>query len=158
MSNKRSKIKISRGSMPPDPPSLPHALHMDTYCPPPLPINPYDVILSPSLLGKKLKETLSRFLSTIMRMAGTSNKHYRSLGLIRSAFTDGLLVRKGNKGAKQIDNGRTLFRPDVEARLSKSSRNVEPKVKHWWFRTCATQLMCELHPEADLKFSAGWFD
>ena len=32
-SNKRSKFKISQGSMPP---SLPHALHMDTYLPPPI--------------------------------------------------------------------------------------------------------------------------
>ena len=28
-------MKFSRGSMPPDPPSLPHALHTDTYLPPP---------------------------------------------------------------------------------------------------------------------------
>ena len=40
VSNKRSKIKISRGSMPLDPPSLPHALHTNTYIlvPPPPPI------------------------------------------------------------------------------------------------------------------------
>ena len=35
VSNKRSKIKISWGSMPLDPPSLSHALRMDTYLPPP---------------------------------------------------------------------------------------------------------------------------
>ena len=40
-SNKRSKFKISQGSMPP---SLPHALHMDTYLPPP-PLN--NLILPP---------------------------------------------------------------------------------------------------------------
>ena len=34
VSNKRSKNKISQGSMPLDPLSLPHALHMDTYLPP----------------------------------------------------------------------------------------------------------------------------
>ena len=32
-----NKMKISQGSMPPDPPSLPHALHTDTYLSP-LPI------------------------------------------------------------------------------------------------------------------------
>ena len=31
--NKRFKIKISQGSMPPDPPSLLHDLHTDTYLP-----------------------------------------------------------------------------------------------------------------------------
>ena len=40
--------------MPPDPPTLLHALHMDTYLPPPN--NPYNLILPP--LGKKLDETL----------------------------------------------------------------------------------------------------
>ena len=49
MSNKKSKIKISQGSIPPDPPSLLHALHTDTYLPPiiytislcPLPPSPW---------------------------------------------------------------------------------------------------------------------
>ena len=54
-SNKRSKINISRGSIPPDPLSLSHALHTDTYLLPPN--NPYNLILPPPL-GKKLKETL----------------------------------------------------------------------------------------------------
>ena len=31
---KGQKTKLPRGSMPPDPPSLPHALHTDTYLPP----------------------------------------------------------------------------------------------------------------------------
>ena len=51
-SNKRSKFP--RGSMPLDPPSLPHALHTDTYLPP---NNPYNLILPPPPPGKKLKET-----------------------------------------------------------------------------------------------------
>ena len=49
MSNKKSKIKISQGNIPPDPPSLLHALHTDTYLPPiiytislcPLPPSPW---------------------------------------------------------------------------------------------------------------------
>ena len=54
VSIKRSEIKTSQGSMPPDPPSLPHALHTDMYLPPPN--NPYNLI--PPSLGNKLKETL----------------------------------------------------------------------------------------------------
>ena len=49
-SNKRSKIKISQGCMPPDFPSLPHALHTNMYLPPP-PNYPYNLILHP--LGQK---------------------------------------------------------------------------------------------------------
>ena len=44
-----SKIKISQGNMPPDPPCLPHALHTDTYLPP---NNPYNFIL-PHPLSKE---------------------------------------------------------------------------------------------------------
>ena len=50
--NKMSKIKISQRSMPPDPSSLPHALHTDTYFPP---NNPYNLILPH--LGQSWKKT-----------------------------------------------------------------------------------------------------
>ena len=55
---KGQKTKFPQGSMPLDPPSLPHALHTDTYLPPNY---PYNLILlpPPSPLGKKLKETLA---------------------------------------------------------------------------------------------------
>ena len=45
------KIKISQGSMPPDPPSLLHALHTDMYLPP-------IISFCPPPLGKMLKEAL----------------------------------------------------------------------------------------------------
>ena len=70
-SNTRSKIKISWGSMPLDPPSLTHALHMDTclpliytisLCPPPPP--------PPPPLGKKLKETLIVVVVVIVVVRG----------------------------------------------------------------------------------------
>ena len=52
-SDKRSKIKFPRGSMPPDPPTLPHVLYADTYLPP---NNPYSIILPP--LGEKSERNL----------------------------------------------------------------------------------------------------
>ena len=65
-SNKRSKIKISWGSILPDLPCLPHALHTDTYLPPLPPSNPSPIIYiisfcPPLPFGKKLKETLIMF-------------------------------------------------------------------------------------------------
>ena len=39
----------------------------------------------------------------------------------------------------------------------KELRSKGLKVKHWWFRTRSSQLMLEMHPEADFKFSPGWF-
>ena len=47
------KVKNFQGNMPPDPHSLPHALHTDTYLPPK---NPYNIILpTPLPPDKKLK-------------------------------------------------------------------------------------------------------
>ena len=51
---KGPKSKISWESMPPNPPTLPHPLHTDTYLPP---NNLYNLIC-PLSLGKKLKNTL----------------------------------------------------------------------------------------------------
>lgn len=70
-------------------------------------------------------------------------------------------MEKGSKGVKRIGSGQTPFWPDVEVKLFKEFKKLQSKglkVKHWWFCTRATQLMRELHPEADFKFSAGWFD
>ena len=56
VSNKRSKIKISWGSMPPDHSSLPYICTQIHTCPQKY---PYNLIL-PAPLGKDLKETLAR--------------------------------------------------------------------------------------------------
>ena len=52
---KGQKTKFPQGSMPPDFPTLPHALHTDTYLPPPI---IHTISFGPPPLGKKLKETL----------------------------------------------------------------------------------------------------
>ena len=70
-------------------------------------------------------------------------------------------IQKGKKGAKRIGSGRRAFWPDVEEKLFEEFQEIRQKglkVKHWWFRTRSKQLMEELHPEADFKFSPGWFD
>lgn len=70
-------------------------------------------------------------------------------------------IRKARWGAKRIGSGRRAFWPDVEAKLLEEFEELRRKglkVKHWWFRTRAKQLMEKLHPEADFKFSPGWFD
>ena len=58
VSNKRSKIKISRESMPPDRPSLPHALHGYLLAPP-----IHNLILSP--LGQKAERNPETVLTII---------------------------------------------------------------------------------------------
>ena len=49
-------IKGQKSKFPPDPLSLPGALHADMYSPPTPPNNPYHLIFPP--LGKNLKESL----------------------------------------------------------------------------------------------------
>ena len=72
------------------------------------------------------------------------------------------LIRKGKKGAKRIGGGgRRPFWPDVEEKLVsefKELRQKGLKVRHYWFATRSKQLMAELHPGVEFKFSQGWFD
>ena len=71
-------------------------------------------------------------------------------------------IQKGKKGSKRITGGsRKPFWPDVEEKLVaefKELRQKGLKVKQYWFRTQSHQLMQELHPEVEFRFSPGWFD
>lgn len=71
-------------------------------------------------------------------------------------------IRKGSKGSKRIKGGgRKPFWPDLEEKLLQEFKEVREKglkVKHYWFATRAKQLMSELHPSVEFKFSQGWFD
>ena len=68
----------------------------------------------------------------------------------------------GSKGSKRVEGGgRRPFWPDVEEKLVGKFNELRAKglkVKHYWFRARAVQLMSELHPDVDFKFSPGWFD
>ena len=71
-------------------------------------------------------------------------------------------IHAGSKGSKQVDGGgRKPFWPDVEEKLHAEFAELRAKglkIKHYWFHTRAMQLMSELHPDVDFKFSPGWFD
>ena len=74
---KGSKSKFPRGSMPPDPPSLPHACTQICAC---SPKNPYNLILPP--LGKKLIKTLNVFVQNAAQVTVVDKKklpfHFQS--------------------------------------------------------------------------------
>ena len=71
-------------------------------------------------------------------------------------------ILKSKKGRKRIGKaGRRPFWPDMEARLVEEFRKTHEKglkVKHYWFKVRARQLMKEMHPEADFRLTQGWFD
>ena len=71
-------------------------------------------------------------------------------------------IYDGSKGSKRVEGGgRKPFWPNVEEKLLTEFMELRAKglkVKHYWFRTRALQLIRELHPDVDFKFSPGWFD
>ena len=102
-----------------------------------------------------------------MRMAATSIEPAKSLALPKVAYLYQRLkkekeIHDGSKGSKRVEGGgRKPFWPNVEEKLLTKFMELRAKglkVKHYWFRTRAVQLMRELHPDVDFKFSPGWFD
>ena len=99
-------------------------------------------------------------------MVETNTKLHRNLEWIRSAFTDGLPTRRRSRKAEKKPTKLAVieqhFGPMLKRSFMKILRNLRRskglKVKHWWFCTRLTQLMRELYPEADFKFSSGWFN
>lgn len=71
-------------------------------------------------------------------------------------------IKSGKKGSKRIGGGgRAPFWPDVEEKLMEEFKEIRKnglKVKQYWFKTRAHQLMKEMHPGDNFSFSPGWFD
>ena len=70
-------------------------------------------------------------------------------------------IKKSRKGSKRVDFKRSALFPDMEERLYdeyKELRRKGLKVKGWWFRVRAKQILGELHPDAEFLFSNSWFD
>ena len=71
-------------------------------------------------------------------------------------------IQKGKKGSKRVQGGgRRAFWPDMEEKLVEEFKQLRQKglkVKHYWFKTRARQLMRKMHPGDDFRFSPGWFD
>ena len=50
--------------------------------------------------------------------------------------------------------------PDIEEQLYKEFRELRckgVKVKGWWFKTRAKEILQSTHPDAGFKYSEGWF-
>ena len=72
-------------------------------------------------------------------------------------------IKKGREGSKRVKGcGRKAFWPDVEVILANEFQELRKKglkVKYYhWFLSRAKQLMTELHPDVDFRFSQGWYD
>ena len=70
-------------------------------------------------------------------------------------------IQSCKKGTKRVEGGRRPFWPDMEVKLVEEFKELRQKglkVKHYWFKTRACQLMREMHPDDDFRLSQGWFD
>ena len=75
-------------------------------------------------------------------------------------ITNECKIRSAGYGSKKIGCGRKACYPDMEKRLHDeftAMREKGMKVKEWWFRSRAKQLMQELYPKAEFTMSNSWF-
>ena len=69
-------------------------------------------------------------------------------------------IRKSKKGSKHVKHQRKSVYPDMEYVLYQEyqeHRKKGLKVKGYWFKARARQLMSEMHPDAPFRVSEGWF-
>ena len=70
-------------------------------------------------------------------------------------------IKSSKKGRKRVTFEQTSQYPAMEDTLYKEYRNLRQKgikVKGWWFRTRAKQLLQAILGECQFKFLNGWFD
>ena len=96
--------------------------------------------------GKNLFQTCKRFSmnsKSVMRWVKDEEK-----------------IRGSSKGSKRVKFERRAQYPEMEAKLYseyKELRRKGLKVKGWWFRLRAKQILTELEPSTNFQFSNGWF-
>ena len=71
-------------------------------------------------------------------------------------------IKKSKEGSKKIRaGGRRVFWPDVEEKLAAEFKELRQKGRKLmldWFKIRAYELMNEMHPDVNFRFSQGWFD
>ena len=70
-------------------------------------------------------------------------------------------IEKAKQGSKHVEHNRRAMYPEVEAELYREYRQLRKhglKVKGYWFKVRAKQLLAEKIPEASFLFSDDWFD
>ena len=70
-------------------------------------------------------------------------------------------IKSSKKGHKRVQFERTSQYPAIEDTFYKEYHNLRQKgikIKGWWFRTRAKQLLQAIPGECQFKFLNGWFD
>ena len=69
-------------------------------------------------------------------------------------------IQASSRGRRKVGSGRKAFWPDMESELHRQYRELREKglkVKAWWFEAKSKELMKDMHPDLEFKFSDGWF-
>ena len=70
-------------------------------------------------------------------------------------------IKKSRKALKRVTHTRKCQFPDLEEELYRNYKKLRRqglKVKGFWFRARAKQLLQQMHPDATFQFSDAWFD
>ena len=70
-------------------------------------------------------------------------------------------IKKSKKASKRVAHSRRCQYPDLEEELYREYKNLRRqgvKVKGFWFRTRAKQLLQQMHPDDTFHFSDCWFN
>ena len=97
--------------------------------------------------GKNLYQTCKRF-------------SMNSKSVMRWVKDEEKIRGSSSKGSKRVKFDRRAQYPEMEAKLYmeyKELRKKGLKVKGWWFRLRAQQILAELEPDTNFLFSNGWF-
>ena len=91
----------------------------------------------------------------------TSKKYELNTKTILRWAASEMEISKSTKGSKHCHKHHKPDHPEMEAAILeefKEMRRKGLKVKRYWFKFRARQLLAELEPDNNFKFSNGWFD
>ena len=128
-----------------------------------------DLIHFPILPNRRLSYTREEKLHIlrIYHESGDSkHKICQRFGVPKSSFYRWIEcedeIKRSREGSKRVRaGGRRVFWPDVEEKLAGEFEELRQKsqnLKQDWFRIRAYQLMNELHPDVNFRFSQAWID
>ena len=90
----------------------------------------------------------------------TCKRHGLNTKTLQRWIKDHDVIAKSSKGSKKVNHHRAPPHPEMEAQLIEEFRELRRKglkVKGYWFKIRAKQILAQLKPEAQFAFSDGWF-
>jgi transposase-like protein len=113
-----------------------------------------------SFLREKKLEVVEWFYNNSKNIAKTSRQFGIDRKQVRAWISSEKVLRKQKKEQRSQGRGRRAQYELMEERLYEEfldMRQSGKKVKRWWFNTRGHQILKELQPDANFKFSDHWF-